>query len=81
MIWTAGHLQHSLCVPCLRQARDLVTLGGEVVHFGAVGTHDRDLPLGSERRVRLKKTGRDVFNVFTVFQPDLNRKHSSFILL
>ena len=47
---------NSLCVPRLGQARDLVvvSLGGEVVDGGAVGPHDGDLPLGSERRVRLK---------------------------
>ena len=38
---------HSLCVPRLRQARDLVVvrLGGEVFDGGAVRTHDGDLPL------------------------------------
>ena len=38
---------HSLCVPRLRQARDLVVvrLGGEVFDCGAIRPHNGDLPL------------------------------------
>ena len=54
---------YSLSVPRLRKSGDLIVLlGGEVVHLAAVRPHDRDLPLGSQRRVRLKKSNRGLVN-------------------
>ena len=63
-LYSASKILHSLCVPRLRQSGDLVIvlLGGEVVHLAAVRPHDRDLPLRSQRGVRLKKTDRGLID-------------------